>query len=510
MFKFVKKFYNLLLFIIITNCCLLFVISTGFCDGKVSKLIENISPVYILEQNHLTISINKDENKNIVLDCKGVHSLVLKKLYIACDNGKVNVYKLEDPLNPKLETTYQFEGRILELFLLYDEIWVKLERVTAQPLTMPTSHKVLVVSEKMEAKKKIVKVEKTKKIEKSIKKPEIKVLKPASGKVLEVRTGSVVINFGIKSGLVINDKVRFYNENTIDLGGSQKTVEKETIAIGKVTAVSINRAQVMLGIDERVNVGAFAVKTDKKITSGWFVTPRLHDITEYSLSFRPFLALGTMGFGTVSDFSVTYRFQEPVFLKLLVNPIGIGLAEQGNIVSLAANLIVGYDTKLFEIGLGLGQSAINDELGETNYKEENDSGGINTDFENVKSGLSLAQSIRLGSLDGFNFSLNNTFILYNDKFNYGGSNGSLQYPVGKKTWIKVAGGGGVAGYWFWEIALKVLAYGNGDRGSLFVTPSLGMAGLTGDLEDKNDNNYTDQERIEYSGPMVGIALEWRK
>ena len=66
-----------------------------------------------------------------------------------------------------------------------------------------------------------------------------------------------------------------------------------------------------------------------------------------------------------------------------------------------------------------------------------------------------------------------------------------------------------------EVGLRVLTRGNGGSGSLFLTPTLGAGGVTGEVEsvcdewDVPDNDGNCYETESLTGPLVGLQLEWR-
>jgi hypothetical protein len=76
---------------------------------------------------------------------------------------------------------------------------------------------------------------------------------------------------------------------------------------------------------------------------------------------------------------------------------------------------------------------------------------------------------------------------------------NLQIPLNRQTWLTAAGGGGrQAGYLYGELGLKRLLRGDRGSGSLFVKPSVGVAGI---------DNHRDGFG---AGPMIGCQLEWRR
>ena len=72
------------------------------------------------------------------------------------------------------------------------------------------------------------------------------------------------------------------------------------------------------------------------------------------------------------------------------------------------------------------------------------------------------------------------------------------------------GGGGI-GYGFGEVGLRVRVRGNGDTGSVFLTPSLGYADVYSSV--CVDSGYRDipcySSSVHQSGPMVGFGVEYR-
>ena len=231
------------------------------------------------------------------------------------------------------------------------------------------------------------------------------------------------------------------------------------------------------------------------ITSSRKPPPRAGGIWELELSARPFLALGLLGFGTISDACVRRRFEDPWSIEARLEPASIGFADEGNIAALAGNLIGSYDNRLFSVGLGIGWASIN--------------GALSDSTEEVRSGLSIAQAARLGARDGLHLSVYNTFLYYNERFNYGGTTGTLQLSVAEGLWFIARGGGGEpTGYGFGEIGLRVLLVGSGDRGSLYLSPSVGGGGLFREERCERFDGCT--KALSYGGPLVGLGVEWRK
>ena len=332
---------------------------------------------------------------------------------------------------------------------------------------------------------------------------------PPVGKVIEWDVGAVVIDLGTEHGMARKDAVELFVEQPVEMGSGETAVREQLVAVGTVVAVSEGRARVDLGLNERVPKGAKARPTTRKPTATKARPPRVGDLWQLQLNLRPFLALGTFGFGTVSDASLVRRMEDPISIHLRLEPLGFGFSDDGNIVALAGDVIVAYDTDLFEIGLGAGWSAVSDDIARIEY---DDRGSPTGTVEHVHSGLSIAQIARLGALDGMHLAVHNNFLFFHGEFHYGGSVGHFQIPITGRAWMIVRSGGGRAGYIFGELGLKVLATGNGDRGSFFITPTIGAATLYDEKErDCGDPPYATDcvENVSYGGPMMGIGVEWR-
>jgi hypothetical protein len=470
---------------------------------------------YEVEGGALWVIAPDGSRARVDLPCAAHRALrVETTLYVACGESGLLVLDATEPSHPEVVGARDFGGSVTDVFAVRGQVWASVTRLEARPIgsaptlapepaaplptasTPPTAPTIAAATVAPA---------------------------PTAGQVVEVRAGEVVVDLGSEAGIGRNDRIELFVESEVDLGSGDLATRETRVAVGEVVAVTETRSQVALGINERVPPTALARPTNAELTSDIWLPPRVGDIWEIGFMARPFLSLGTLGVGMVSEVSAGRRFDDPpMAVQIFFDPLGVGLAEEGNIVAWSGNLVVSYDTKAFQVGLGAGWSAVNDEVDrgfdETAAGAE---GGIDVEFDRVRSGLSIAQFARLGARDGFNFTALNTFILHEEEFFYGGTRGAFQVPLGTggtHTWLTVQGGGGRVGYAFGEVGLRVLLAGNGDRGSVFVTPSLGGAYLRGEEEtDCEVYDYqTDSmvpgtcvETIEYGGPMVGFGMEWR-
>ena len=479
--------------------------TTGFAQGE-PDAEEQEAPkptTYALEGAAVLVTPPEGNPSSVALPCKGLSMLSHgARLHVACGDLGAVILSLSDPDAPRVTERRDMGGFVSGFFVVGDKVWAQIARVEARPLdhglkaTGPLIAEATLPEEPEEPEE-----------------PE------PEGEVVETRTGEVVVSLGSAHGLGRGARVELFERTEEDLGEGESATREERLAVGVATAVSEGRSVIKLGLGERVPKGTLARPTERKLTNKRLTPPRVPGIIEVEFNLRPFLALGTFGFGMVSDGSVGYRTDNGLHLLALLEPIGLGFADEGNIVAMAASAVAAYDTQLFEVGLGLGLSAVNDSIEDNRgLGDLAEDGELDVEFDRVRSGLSIVQTIRLGALDGLHLKAHNAFLFFKDEFHYGGTNATFQIPVSERSWLILRGGGGIAGYGYGEIGLRVLLTGNGDHGSLFLTPRLGGAGLFGEIEDDSPadecfDGFIDNGRcvrdISYAGPMIGLGVEWR-
>lgn len=454
-----------------------------------------------------------------------------ERLLLGCPGGKVVVLCLHGDAAPTECGTLQAGGEIAGFFQAGDRWWVEVRRSEARPLAElgaasgeAGASAVALTPVAGTARPAAPPAAAAAQPPAALAAAAAAAGRPVEGSVIESQSGRVVIDLGSGQGLRRGERVGFYREHEVDLGGGMKSTEEELLGVGEVSAVSEGRSQVQLGLNERIPAGTRARRTSARVTENRYVPPRMDGIWELGFMARPFIAVGSFGFGTVSDALISLRRPDHTRLQLLLAPAGVGYADEGNVLSVAGNVVASYDTQLFEIGLGVGWSAVNRQLltKTADAASESGAGAIEAKIDRVESGMSIVQLARLGATDGLQATVLNTFLLYEDTFHYGGTLGQLQLPVSRRSWLLVRGGGGTAGYGFGEVGLRWLARGNGDRGSLFLTVTAGGAALAGQKDDTcreyvydpddGSGSYQDVDctkDVSYGGPMVGFGAEWR-
>jgi hypothetical protein len=223
--------------------------------------------------------------------------------------------------------------------------------------------------------------------------------------------------------------------------------------------------------------------------------PRRDSLWELDLGAHAFLPIGNIGFGLLAAASAAYRFELPIATYLELSPAGFAQGKQGTIGTAAAHALIALDAQLFELGLGVGGATLNDP---------------GTD---KTSSASFAQRARIGARDGLAFFYRSNVIVDNDKFALGSIDGLVQVAVSQRWWLLLDGGGGPIGYAYGDGGVRYLVSGDLGPGSFLLTGMIGGAGiskLTRSLTTQSGYTYyRTVKTADYSGPAVGLGLEWR-
>jgi hypothetical protein len=427
------------------------------------------------------------EAHRLELGCDPVGSLRLRdRLYVACGPDGVVVVALSEGAAPRLLGRRVFDGRVEAVIDVDGAPWLKISRLEARPLgpdalftAAPGAAPVAPTPPAPGTPAALA--------------------TPAAppiagvGRVLESDGEVVVIDLGTRHGLARDDHVELFRVEVVDLGG--ETVEQEVVvAVGEVLVASEDRARVRLGSNEAVPADARARRSERPLTESVMAPPRVADSYEVGFMVRPFIPLSNLGLGLPVAVWGVYRLEEPVSLRLRADPISLGFGDGDTIFGLGLHLLGALDLPLFEIGLGVGYASVNAE----------GAGGW---------GFSIEQHVRLGALDGLHFDVDNSFVFFEDQFLYGGTFATFRIPLSAGWWMNLAGGWRQAGTWLGELGMRVRLSGNGHRGSLFLSASVGVAGVFGRVK-RTDPGWGGQPYVftteeQYYGPMIGFGMEWR-
>ncbi len=305
------------------------------------------------------------------------------------------------------------------------------------------------------------------------------------GEVIELLEGVVLISLGSEQGVEKGALVELYVTEREVLADGELLQVRRRLSVGRVVGVGKQRAEVALGFNERVDLGASAALFDPSLGGPYqpnlYFPPRASGTSSYKAHLRPFLPLDTLGVGALIELGASFRLEAPITIDLMVNPIGFGLSSDGHLLSFAASGALSLDMDQFQIGLGVGVARRADSNNQGSFAP------------------ALVQLFRLGSVDGFHTQLQLTLFAASDAWEFGSLYVQTQLPLAiilNDTWFLFRAGGGIAGDVYGELGLRLLLSGRGREGSIFITPTIGIGSI-------NAANTT------YAGPMLGVGLEWR-
>lgn len=343
--------------------------------------------------------------------------------------------------------------------------------------------------------------------------------------LLAVGPGHVEIARGAGGGVRVGDRFALFRQQEVQEEGF---VGEELVALAEVTRVKRDSAFAELSRNTVVRASDVARPARKDQIESNVYPVRIPHVGEFGAVLRPIVNAGSpLGLGVLAEAHASY-WGSAYFFDIVLQPVGLGWSEDGNVVSTAGLLQAGYDNRAFAVGLGGGISWVNgnaDEMLGSSGFAESDAGSPNQTVERqvTHSAFTLSQQARLGARDGLNLSLRNTLILHRDEeqdesgFIYGGTLGKLTLPLDRRSDLFLEGGGGVMGYWLVGAGVGTWVVGNGAPGSWKLSISAGVAGIWGSREvtetvmspPDQPRVYTYDEDIGIGGPMVSVGFQRR-
>lgn len=315
------------------------------------------------------------------------------------------------------------------------------------------------------------------------------------GRVVKSDGDVVLVSLGTEHGLRNGDRVDLSLERRVVLAPGETAISREALAVGIVTTTSSRFASLRLGINERVPVGANARPTYAAATSSLTAPPRAQGLWQTKLMLRPFFALDELGAGFLLTGAAGYRFNGNLHVEALLEPFALGGAQNRDGIAAASfTLAASYDSHYVELGVGAGAQTVN-----------------TVPFDvGPGSGLSFAQFLRLGALDGLHLEARSSIVLFHSEFDFSGLTITSQIPVARGYWLLVGGGGGSVGYGYGELGLRVLLKGRGDRGSVFFSATGGGAAVFKETGCSSSDDFVFCQATQtLAGPMAGVGVEHR-
>jgi hypothetical protein len=305
------------------------------------------------------------------------------------------------------------------------------------------------------------------------------------GHVIERDDDTVIVDLGSDDGVEVGERVEFVLADPLEEQRSPLSV------VGIVRAVAPRRARVLLGQNEDVPLYSPGRVSARPVTKSSTAPPRAHDFTSVSLLLRPFLGIASTGGGIIVDAAVSRRLSAPVRLSAVIAPFGYGAEGGLSATTFTGYVMPSYDTRLFEAGVGLGVQTVN-----TSYFEPG-------------TGTLLPLFVRLGASDGLSLSGRADFTLFHQSLAANGARVELLFPVERGAWLLLNGAGGRSGYTELELGLRAQMYGNGGRGSHFITVVAGASEVSSQLCVRAFESSWCMDNPRVSGAHFGVGFESR-
>jgi len=221
--------------------------------------------------------------------------------------------------------------------------------------------------------------------------------------------------------------------------------------------------------------------------------PRPRDLTRAETTWRPFLGFVGNSWGAIGEMRLEHYFHAPFMLGVEMSPVAFASAGDGLGAVTHLRVIGAFVTDYLSLGLGVG-----------------------TRLQRFGSNaISLAPSLRLGSLDGLNFELTYTHTIARNKYSgkptVGFSNAlaRIQVPLGPRLALQLDSGLSLDTWAFATLGLRHRLIGNGGPGTWFVSGAFGLAMIVDQSPcDYNAPVPCGSSATSY-GPTVSAGLEYR-
>lgn len=447
------------------------------------------------------------------------------KLYVTHGTPYVSVYETQTPDAPVLvDTLAAGHGVVSNVEVLGDDVWVVLVAKQAVPVRELSSRhsRERAATSNAGAPSDVSTVTPTKGASREATAGSVA---PTANQftLSVVEPGVIQLAAGAQSQVRIGDKFAIYRETAVDNTGGTFRGE-ELVAVAEVVAVTGDSALAELSRSAVVTSSDVARPLRADQTESNIYPVRVPHVGEVGGTLRPIVNAGSpLGFGALADVHASY-WGRGYFFSLMVQPLGLGWTDEGNIISTSALLEGGYDARAFSVGLGVGISAIN---GDTDLMlwDSYDSAAPGSDEEpqvrerqETHQAFTLSQWVRLGARDGLNLSLRNLLLLHKESrsedrgFIYGGTMGKLTIPLDRRNDLFLEGGGGVMGYWLVGAGVGTWLVGNGSPGSWKLSIGAGAAGIWGTKEitvTGTQYSYVSRQDVNVAGPMVSFGITRR-
>lgn len=359
----------------------------------------------------------------------------------------------------------------------------------------------------------------------------------AIGHVVEVRSEVAVLDVGVEHGVKVGDRFELRSQElkqqySLETGKDEMLPSNKVTAVVAVTSVGEGKTLVRLGRGDQARVGDVAVPTGRALTGDSWFPGYERNLNRIRARIAPFLGIDTLSAGMLTTALYDRTFNFPMRVEAGFSNIGFVFGEDFA-APFHANVVPSYDTDYFEVGLGVGYVYSNHDR---------------------RKGLSFLQKVRLGTVDGLNLTVHNSFVYqrsssvngwfaydqvggkavalgdsctpYADdeehtgyEFNWEGIDGTLSLPLTGRVTFITDWSFSNAGWFYADVGIRTLVMGTGGHGTLIIPVTIGGVVVQDytpsynstycDADSKTYSSYQEYESQSYGGPVVSIGIDYR-
>jgi hypothetical protein len=208
---------------------------------------------------------------------------------------------------------------------------------------------------------------------------------------------------------------------------------------------------------------------------------------------RPFFAVVGGGFAALTTLGLEHDFASGLALGLEVAPLALVFDGDAMGAVTHARAHVGFANEFIAVGAGVGAHV-------QHYGA---------------SGLSLASTLRLGTLDGFHLALENTYTMTRSFYSgrvetaLDGMAGELALPLVRRFTMLLEGGFATDLWAYATIGGETFIRGAGEPGSLKIRAGFGLAAVVDNFRCLYGDRTVCENRTAAVGPTISVGLEAR-
>ncbi len=208
---------------------------------------------------------------------------------------------------------------------------------------------------------------------------------------------------------------------------------------------------------------------------------------------RPFFAAMGSGFATLNELGVEHDFASGLTLGVQVAPLALVLGRDATGAITHARAHVGYASEYLAVTAGFGAHV-------QHYGA---------------SGMSLATTLRVGSLDGLHLLVGNTYTITRNFYSgrretaLEGIEGELSVPVAQRFSLLLEGGFATDLWAYATLGGETFLRGTGGPGSLKMRAGFGIAAVVDNFPCVYGDRTVCENRAAAVGPTISAGLEAR-